>query len=162
MDLQSAIYSEGGFIEMSLEEWEKRRSELQEEEELKHLRLGCLILHSRLHKGHDRYVWPHAYVRTPQQFLEWRDLTLKWYSWKYPETREAPPEVIYFELEKLWITEIELWSDYARLYAPLIDTEIKHLTHAVAHPEKYLEEHPAPAARVYKRATKSSVLHVSI
>ena len=162
LDLQSAIYSEGGFIEMSVEEWEKRRLDMSDDIDTKHLRLGCLILHSRLHKGDDRYIWPHAYIQTPQQFLEWRDLTLKWYSWKYPETREAPPEVIYFELEKLWITEIELWSDYARMYSPLIDNEIKHLIEAVSEPEKYLEQHPASTPRVCHRGTRKTIHHVAI
>lgn len=159
LDLQSAIYSEAAFIEMSVEEWERRRLELANDCNINHLRLGCLILHSRLHEGHERYVWPHAYVRTPEQFMEWRDLTLTWYTWKYPDTVDAPPEVIYFEMEKLWITEIDLWSNYTKIYAPLIRNEIEHLTKAVAAPETYLNALPTPVTRHQQPASK---LHVKI
>lgn len=165
LGLESSIYSEAGFIELSLEEWKKRKEVLEAESDpktWKHLKLGCLLLHSRCQKGDDRYVWPHAYVRTPDQFLTWRDMTLAWYSWKYPDVPHyAPPEVIYFEMETFWCTEIPLWPQYDKVYGPIIKKEIETLNDAVKRPEEFLDGNKS-TARSYTRAPKCNIIDVDI
>lgn len=91
----------------------------------------------------NRYVMPNQFVRSPDQFLRWRSVKL----------RERPHLItVYYKINAIQLLEIPVRSNFAELFAPLIEKYHAQLMSYTKHPEQFDVDFPKRAAIIKSEA----------